>query len=100
MHSNLLFRKLVGLRSKVRFGLAFLLIAAHAYFVGGIAFYRDLFARPLSEGGTVTFGILVTVCVIVAMILLELVYILISDKHLDPLQKKVIEELQNQEDAQ
>ena len=92
MHKSPSFIRLVKLRSKVRFGLALLVLAAHAFFVGGIAFYREFFARPFYEGGTITIGIVATVCVIVAMIVLEWVYILISEKWLDPLQKDVAAE--------
>ena len=91
MHTNPSFRRLVSLRSKVRFILAFLVIASHAFFVGGIAFYRDWFAKPISVDSTMTVGIVATVVVIVLMIFLEFVYILISDKWLDPMQKAVSE---------
>lgn len=100
MHSNQAFQNLVKLRSRVRFGLAFLLIATHAFFVGGIAFYRDFFAQPMAPGSTITVGILVTVGVIVAMIVLELIYILISEKYLDPLQQQVAHELQKEAAAE
>ena len=89
MHNSPSFRRLVSLRNKVRFTLAALVVATHAFFVGGIAFYRDLFAQPISEGGTMTVGIVATVAVIVTMLLLEWVYIIISSKWLDPMQKEV-----------
>ena len=79
------------MRSRVRFTLAALLIATHAFFVGGIAFYRDFFARPVSEGSTLTIGIIAAVGVIVTMILLEWAYIFISEKWLDPMQQKVVD---------
>ncbi|MBL4673982.1 MAG: DUF485 domain-containing protein [Arenicella sp.] len=90
LNSNPAFRKLLKLRSRVRFTLAALLVLVHAFFVGGIAFYNDLFARPLQDGGTLTIGILAAVVVIIAMVLLEWVYIFISEKWLDPMQQKVL----------
>lgn len=99
MHTNDSFRRLVSLRGKVRFILAFLVLACHAFFVGGIAFYRDLFATPVQAGSTMTFGILATVGVIVAMIFLEFIYILISDKWLDPLQMEIKEQKTANSDA-
>lgn len=89
MNSNPAFIKLLKLRSRVRFTLTALLVGAHAFFVGGIAFYRDFFAQPISEGSTVTIGIVAAVVVIVTMIVLEWTYIFIGDKWLDPMQEKV-----------
>ena len=40
-----------------------------------------------------TVGIVATVVVIVTMIVLEWVYILVSEKHLDPMQQSVAKEL-------
>ena len=80
----------------MRFTLSALLIAAHAFFVGGIAFYQDFFAQPVTEGGTLTVGIVATVAVIVTMIFLEWVYIFISVKWLDPMQKSVVESISAQ----
>lgn len=93
LHNNSLFKRLVRLRSNVRFTLSALLIAVHAFFVGGIAFYRDLFAQPVAEGSTMTIGIVATVAVIVTMILLEWVYIFIGYKWLDPMQKLVVQSI-------
>ena len=89
MNSNPAFIKLLKLRSRVRFTLTALLIGAHAFFVGGIAFYHDFFARPMSDESTITVGIVATVGVIITMILLEWVYIFISIRWLDPMQHKI-----------
>jgi uncharacterized membrane protein (DUF485 family) len=93
LHNTSSFIKLVTLRSRVRFTLTAMLIGVHAFFVGGIAFYRDFFAQPVSDGATLTVGIVATVAVIVTMILLEWVYIFISGKWLDPMQKSVVESI-------
>ena len=93
MHSTPAFQRLVSQRNKIRFTLAVLVLLTHAFFVGGIAFYRGFFAQPISEGSTMTVGIVATVAVIVTMIVLEWVYILVSEKHLDPMQKSVAKEL-------
>ncbi|MFT5611861.1 MAG: uncharacterized membrane protein (DUF485 family) [Arenicella sp.] len=80
----------------MRFTLTAMLVAVHAFFVGGIAFYRDFFAQPVAPGATLTIGIVATVAVILVMILLEWIYIFISEKWLDPMQKSVVESTKNQ----
>ena len=89
MHNSPPFRRLVSLRNKVWFTFAALVVAAHAFFVGGTTYYRDLFAQPVNVGGTITVGIVATVVVIVAMLLLQWVYIIISSKWLVSVQKKI-----------
>jgi uncharacterized membrane protein (DUF485 family) len=90
LNSNPAFINLLKLRSRVRFTLAALVIAIHAFFVGGIAFYNEFFARPVNEGGTLTIGIVAAVVVIVTMVMLEWVYIFISEKWLDPMQQSIV----------
>jgi uncharacterized membrane protein (DUF485 family) len=99
LHNTSSFIKLVTLRSRVRFTLTAMLIGVHAFFVGGIAFYRDFFAQPVTQGGTLTIGIVATVAVIVTMIILEWVYIFISEKWLDPMQKSVVQDIADQKTA-
>ncbi len=96
LHKNPAFQQLVSKRNRTRFVLAMLVLIAHAFFVGRIAFYRNFFAQPISDESTLTVGIVAAVAVIVTMILLEWVYILISEKRLDPLQKSISQELDQQ----
>jgi len=86
------FRKLLRMRNGVRVSLSLVVVAFHFFFVGGIAFYRGFFAKPLFEGATITVGIASAAGVIISFIVLELIYILISKYKLDPLQTKVIDE--------
>jgi len=85
------FQQLVKIRSRVRFGLAFLVLLLHGFFVGGIAFYHQWFSEPLGSS-SITVGIAAVVAVIVLMVFCEAVYIVVSKKVFDPLQKKALEE--------
>ena len=91
--SNALFRQLLKKRQLTRFSLAAATLIMHAYFVGGIAFYRNFFARPLYEGATITIGIASAAAVILSFVILQLVYIVITARTLDPLQSQVSEKL-------
>ena len=87
------FHELHDKRQRTRFVLVALGLLCFAFFVGGIAFYSDFFATPVSDGATVTLGILFTALVIVALLFLEFLYILITDKTLEPLRLKVMDKL-------
>lgn len=86
------FKTLVRVRNTVRFILSFLVLACHAFFVGGIAFYNQWFGSPWSVGSSIPQGIIVTVAIIVIMIVLEYIYIKISDRVIDPLQHRAVTE--------
>jgi uncharacterized membrane protein (DUF485 family) len=84
------FQKLVRVRNSIRFVLAVLILALHGFFVGGIAFYKQWFSQPISQGSSIPVGIVAAVTVIVLMVVLEAVYIWLSHKVFDPLQQQVI----------
>ena len=92
------FHQLHDKRQKVRVVLVTLAFTCFAFFVGGIAFYSDVFATPLHEGGTVTLGILFTALVIITLLFLEFIYILITDRTLEPLRLGVIKKITEQRD--
>lgn len=91
------FHQLHDKRQKTRFVLVILALFCFSFFVGGIAFYSDYFATPLSEGGTITLGIVFTALVIIVLLLLEFVYILITDRTLEPLRLQVMKKIAEQE---
>lgn len=82
------FITLVNLRNSIRYLLAYLVVAIHAFFIGGIAFYNEWFAQPITANSVIPNGILYTVAAIILMLLLEYVYILISEKKLDVMQQE------------
>jgi len=90
------FHELHDRRQKTRVVLVVLALLCFSFFVGGIAFYSDFFATPVSQGSTVTLGIVFTALVIVALLLLEFVYILVTDKTLEPLRQKVMDKIAEQ----
>lgn len=87
------FQRLLRIRTRLRYFLTSMVLLLHAFFVGGIAFYRQWFSQPIAEGSSIPVGIVVTVIVIVLMISLEVIYIWISDKTFEPLQQRVLAEV-------
>ena len=88
------FKQLNRQRNLIRFGLSFLVLASHLFFVGGIAFYSQWFGQKVSDESSIPIGIVGTVAVIVFMLVSEGIYIWVSDKKLDRLQHKVNSNLQ------
>lgn len=86
------FKKLLRVRNTLRFSLSIAAFVCHFFFVGGIAFYRDFFAQPLYAGATITVGIIAAASVIVTFVMLQLIYIVITQCYLDPLQAQVLKE--------
>ena len=91
------FRRLLRGRNRIRYFLSCLVIAIHAFFIGGIAFYNEWFAQPYKEDSIIPNGIIFTVLVILAMLALEFIYIFVSDNKLENIQKQVITEVLSDE---
>lgn len=87
------FKKLLKARAKVRIIMTALSLFSYAFFVGGIVLYRDWFASPVIEGSSIPIGIPATVLVICLMVLLQYLYIKLSENYLDVLQKKARKDL-------
>ena len=87
------FKRLVKVRNTLRFVLAFLVFALHGFFVGGIAFYNQWFAQPLSATSSIPQGIIYTALVIVLLIVLEFIYIRVSRDVVEPLQQQTAAEV-------
>lgn len=91
------FKHLVERRNRARFILTALSLVVYSFFVGGIAFYKEWFAEPLVDTGSIPLGILVTVVTIITMIFLEWIYVWYSQRVLDPAQAEVKQEFENHE---
>ena len=89
------FHQLLIARNSIRYILTTLVIAIHGFFIGGIAFYNEWFGQPYKENSIIPNGIYFTVLVIILMVLLEFVYILLSEKKIQKLQDKVVSEVIN-----
>lgn len=87
------FKNLVRVRNRSRFLLSILVFFVHAFFIGGIAFYNQWFAEPISDNSIIPRGIVYAVASIILMIFFEFVYIYLSKKVHQPLQDLAKEEL-------
>lgn len=87
------FQKLLHARKITRIVLTLLSIFSYTFFVGGIVFYKDWFASPISLHSSIPIGIPVTILVILSMVVLQLVYLKISEKRLDILQEDARKEV-------
>lgn len=73
------FLRIIKSRNRLRFSAALLIVVAHAFFVGGVTFYRDWFAVS-SDNSVITVGVWAAVLVIMVFLLVEVVYIFMIEK--------------------
>ncbi len=94
--NNLTFRQLVNIRNRIRTVLTALAFSCHAFFVGGIAFYNQWFAEPISVGSSIPKGIVITIIVILSLVIFEFIYLYLNKIYVEPLLEKIkIEVLEN-----
>ena len=87
------FQRLLRLRNTVRFSLAAAVLGLHGFFVGGIGFYTEWFGTPYTAGSSIPNGIIYTAIIILLMLALEMLYIVITHKYFDPMQKQLAAEV-------
>jgi len=87
------FKALLKARKNVRVVMTLLLLANYSFFIGGMVFYQDWFASPISQGSSIPVGIPATIFVLFAMVVLQYIYTAISERYLDVLQAKAKNEV-------
>lgn len=83
------------IRAKGRFSLLFSLIITLGYgiYVLGMSFAPGLLSRPLEHGGSVTYGIMIAVMVIISGMVLSGIYTLQANKKFDRLKRELLKDL-------
>ncbi|MCK9161475.1 MAG: DUF485 domain-containing protein [Arcobacteraceae bacterium] len=91
------YQELVKRRNSFGNKLAILMLVIYYSFILVIAFDKELFGIPLSEGTTTTVGIVVGVCIIVVTFVLTGVYTFRANKEYDDLNNKIKEKVAKEE---
>lgn len=91
--ANPKFKQLVHARG--RFSLMFTLIitAGYSIFVLGMSYAPGFMSRPLGEGGSMTYGILIGVLVIISGIVCSGIYTWWANRHFDVLKAELLKDL-------
>ncbi len=92
--SNKNFHKLVSVRRRVAW--SFLLVLLGSYLIYGLlsVYSPSLLARPVFSDGIVPVGIVMGYAILVLTFLLTLIYVWIANAYFEPLEKKIIAELE------
>ncbi len=92
--SNKNFHKLVSVRRRVSW--SFLLVLLGSYLIYGLlsVYSPSLLARPVFSDGIVPVGIVMGYAILVLIFLLTLIYVWIANRYFEPLEKKIIAELE------
>lgn len=87
------FRQLV--RARGRFSLLFSVVVTlgYAVYVFGIAFAPAVMSRTIEDGGSMTYGILGAILVIIAGMIFSGIYIWWANRHFDVLQQDLLKDL-------
>ncbi len=82
-------------RARARFSLYFSLAIAIIYgiYVLGMSFAPDLMARPVTDGGSMTFGILIAMLGIINGVICSGVYTWWANRKFDVLNQELLKEL-------
>ncbi len=92
--ANKNFHKLVSVRRRIAW--SFLLVLLGSYLTYGLlsVYSPSLLARPVFSDGIVPVGIVMGYAILVLTFLLTLIYVWIANAYFEPLEKKIIAELE------
>ena len=94
IQTNKNFHKLVSLRRRVSW--SFLLVLLGSYLTYGLlsAYFPSFLARQVFSDGIVPVGIAMGYAILVLTFILTLIYIWIANRYFEPLERKIIAELE------
>lgn len=98
IHADPEFKRLEAEKSKLSWRLTAAVLAFYFSFILIIAFQPSLFARPLYEGSTTTWGIPIGLFVIVCSFLLTGLYVHYANSRFDPGRKTLIKAARTRHD--
>lgn len=87
------FRQLTRARGRASLLLSVIITLGYGLYVSGIIFAPGLMSRPVEDGGSMTYGILGAIMVIVAGMICSGIYICYSARHIDVLQQELLKDL-------
>ncbi len=92
--ANKNFHKLVSVRRRISW--SFLLVLLGSYLIYGLlsVYSPSLLARPVFSDGIVPVGIAMGYAILALTFILTLIYVWIANRYFEPLEKKIIAELE------
>ncbi len=91
IRNNEKFQDLVARRSKLSWTLAALILIVYYSFILVIAFSPDLFGVPISDGSTITWGIIIGISVILFTFVITGVYVHKANTNFDQILQDVVD---------
>jgi len=87
------FKRLVRVRGRVSLWFSVMITFGYGLYVFGIAFFPGVMSRPVRDGGSMTYGILGAVAVIIAGMICSGIYIWWANRHFDVLRRDLLKDL-------
>lgn len=87
------FQQLVRSRSRFSFLFSLIITLGYAVYVIGMSFMPHIMARPLTEGGSTTYGILIAIAVIISGMVCSGFYTWWANRKFDALRNELLKDL-------
>ncbi|MGV8941140.1 MAG: DUF485 domain-containing protein [Lysobacter sp.] len=87
------FQQLTRRRGRASLGFFLLMLVVYAGFILTLAYWPEVFARPIGPGYTMSVGVLSAVVVAVSAVLMIAAFVHLSNKHYDPLIDAIVRDV-------
>ena len=91
IHPN--FQELTRRRGRSSLGFFALMLVVYAGFILTLAYWPDVFARPIGPGYTMSVGVLSAVVVAISAVAMISAFVHLSNKHYDPLIDAIVRDV-------
>lgn len=87
------YQELVRRRGRASLGFFLLMLVVYAGFILTLAFWPEVFARPVGAGYTMSVGVLSASVVAVSAVVMISAFVHLSNKHFDPLIEAIVRDV-------
>lgn len=87
------FQELTRRRGRTSLWFFLLMLVVYAGFILTLAYWPDVFARPIGPGYTMSVGVLTAIIVAVSAVVMISAFVHLSNKHYDPLIEAIVRDV-------
>lgn len=88
------YQELTRRRGRASLGFFLLMLVVYAGFILTLAFWPEVFARPIGDGFTMSVGVLSASVVAVSAVVMISAFVHLSNKHYDPLIEAIVRDVE------
>ncbi len=87
------YQELIRRRGRASLGYFLLMLVVYAGFILTLAFWPQVFARPIGPGFTMSVGVLSAIVVAISAVVMIAAFVHLSNKHYDPLIDAIVRDV-------